>query len=77
MRGVRALLEEAGSPMEDICKVTTYVTNREHRSAIYPVLGRHLRGVNPTSTELVVEGLSHPELDFEMDVFAVTREDSA
>ncbi len=77
MQNVRLLLEEVGAKMEDVCKVTTYVTNREHRSAIYPVLGRHLRGVNPTSTELVVEGLSHPELDFEMDVFAVIREDSA
>ena len=57
--------------MEDICKITPMVTDHASRAAVYPVLGRHLRGVHPTSTGLVVNALSHPELDFEIDVFAV------
>ena len=71
IRNVKVLLEEAGARMEDICKITTYVADSESRAAVYPVLGRHLRDVNPTSTELVVNGLSKPQLDFEIDVFAV------
>ena len=70
MKNVRTLLEESGARMEDICKVTTYVTDIAHRDAIYPVLARHLRGVNPTSTGIVLEALANPELDFEIDVFA-------
>jgi enamine deaminase RidA (YjgF/YER057c/UK114 family) len=70
MKNVRTLLEEAGSRMEDICKVTTYVTDVADREPIYPVLARHLRGVNPTSTGIVLEALANPELDFEIDVFA-------
>ncbi len=72
---VRALLEEAGARMEDICKVTTYVTDIDHRWKVYPVLAEHLRGVNPVSTGLVISGLARPELDFEIDVFAVVPRD--
>ena len=75
MRVVRTLLQEAGARMEDICKVTTYVTDRAHRSAVYPVLARHLEGVYPCSTGLIVSGLARPELDFEIDVFTVIAED--
>ena len=75
MRVVRALLEEAGARMEDICKVTTYVTDIAHRWKVYPVLADHLRGVNPVSTGLVISGLARPELDFEIDVFAVVPRD--
>ena len=70
MKNVKTLLEESGSRMEDICKVTVYVTDIADRAAIYPVLGRHLRGVNPVSTGIVLEALANPELDFEIDVFA-------
>ncbi len=70
MRNVKELLAAAGGRMEDICKITPMVTDRASRAAVYPVLGRHLRGVHPTSTGLVVNALSHPELDFEIDVFA-------
>jgi enamine deaminase RidA (YjgF/YER057c/UK114 family) len=71
MNNVRLLLEEAGARMEDICKITTMVADHAHRAEIYPVVGRHLDGVYPVSTGLVMQGLSRPELDFEMDVFAV------
>ena len=76
MRVVRSLLEEAGARMEDICKVTTYVTDLSYRWEVYPVLAEHLRGVNPVSTGLVISGLARPELDFEIDVFAVVPRDS-
>lgn len=70
MLNTKVLLAEAGARMEDICKITTYVVDHEHRAAVYPVLGQHLRDVNPSTTGLVVKALSHPELDFEIDVFA-------
>jgi enamine deaminase RidA (YjgF/YER057c/UK114 family) len=71
MRCVKLLLEEVGARMEDICKVTTYLTERSYRDQVYAVLARHLKGVNPVSTGLVVKALALPEMDFEIDVFAV------
>ena len=70
MQSVKILLEQTGACMEDIAKVTTYVTEREALASVSPVLGRHLRGVDPTSTTVVMEALADPELDVAIDVFA-------
>ena len=74
MSNVRVLLEEAGARMEDICKVTTYVKDHSTRALVYPVIGRHLRGVHQTSTGIVAKALANPELDFEIDVFAAVSD---
>lgn len=74
MQCVKTLLEEAGARMEDICKVTTYVTDVTYRDVIYPVLAEHLKDIYPCSTGLVVKGLAVPEMDFEIDVSAVIPE---
>lgn len=71
MQNVEQLLKEAGSGLADICKVTTYIPDHSHRKLIYPVIGRYLKGVHPTSTGIVPMALANPELDFEIDVFAV------
>ena len=75
MSNVRVLLEKAGARMEDICKVTTYITDPAVRELVYPVLARHLGGVHPVSTGIVMEGLAAPDLDFAIDVFAMVPED--
>ena len=68
---VRVLLEEVGSSVNDICKITTYVTNSSYRPLVYPVIARHLGDVYPCSTGIVVKGLAEPWIDFEIDVYAV------
>ena len=50
MRNVEQLLEEAGSSLSDICKITVYITDRAYREAVYQVIGRWLKGVFPVST---------------------------
>ena len=75
MSNVRVLLEKAGARMEDICKVTTYITDPAVRELVYPVLARRLEGVHPVSTGIVMEGLAAPDLDFAIDVFAMVPED--
>jgi enamine deaminase RidA (YjgF/YER057c/UK114 family) len=77
MQIVRILIEEAGAQMEDICKITTYVTEAEHRDLVYPVIAKHLQGVYPCSTGVVVKALGKPYADFEIDVFAVIPDDRA
>jgi enamine deaminase RidA (YjgF/YER057c/UK114 family) len=71
MQSVKTLLEEAGALLEDVCKITTYVTEREYRALVYPVIARYLSDAHPVSTGLVVAGLATPDIDFEIDVFAV------
>ena len=75
MKNVRILLEEAGAKMEDICLINNYTTNREDRAAVYPVIARHLEGVNPVSTGLIVKALAEPYIDFEIDVWTIIPKD--
>ena len=71
MANVQQLLEEAGARLEDICKVTVYLTDIRYREEVYRTVGRWLKGVFPVSTGLVVEALGRPEWLVEIDVVAV------
>jgi enamine deaminase RidA (YjgF/YER057c/UK114 family) len=75
MENLKVLLAEAGSKLDHICKITTYITDRRYRDAVYQVVGRHLKGVHPCGTGLVVNGLARPEMVMEIDVEAVIPED--
>ena len=74
MKNVKVLLEEAGAKMEHICKITTYITDRAYREPVYNVVGRHLKGVFPCGTGLIVNGLALPEMLVEIDIEAVIPE---
>ena len=71
MRNVKQLLEEAGSKLAHICKITVYITDRAYREPVYREIGRWLKGVYPCSTGLIVQGLARPEWVMEIDVEAV------
>lgn len=71
MGNVKTLLEEAGSSLEHVCKVTTYITDRAYREPVYNVVGRHLKGVPTVGTGLIVKGLAMPEMKVELDIDAV------
>jgi len=77
MKNVKVLLEEAGAKLDHICKITVYITDRAYREPVYQVIGRHLRGVYPCSTGLIVNGLARPEWLVEIDVEAVIPDDEA
>ncbi len=71
MANIKTLLEEAGSKLEDICKITIYITDPRYREAVYRTVGKHLKGVFPVSTGLVVSALARPEWLVEIDAMAV------
>ena len=75
MKNVKVLLEEAGATLADICKITTYITDRAYRDPVYNTIGRHLKGVFPCGTGLIVNGLALPEMMMEIDVDAMIAED--
>jgi enamine deaminase RidA (YjgF/YER057c/UK114 family) len=77
MKNVKVLLEEAGSKLEHICKMTVYLVDRAHRGMVYRVIGEHLKGIHVVSTGLIVAGLALPELLMEIDIDAVIPEDEA
>jgi len=73
MTNLATLLREAGSGVEDICKITVYIGDRAYRTAVYPVIGRHLAGVRPVSTGIITQAFARPEILFEIDVVAMRK----
>ena len=75
MKNVKQLLEEAGSCLDHVCKITIYLTSREIREVVYRTVGKWLKGVFPVSTGVIVVGLAKPEWLLEVDVIAVIPEE--
>jgi enamine deaminase RidA (YjgF/YER057c/UK114 family) len=71
MANIAMLLDEAGSRLEDIVKVTVYIIDPRYREPVYRVMGKWLKGVFPVSTGLVVSALARPEWVVEIDAIAV------
>jgi enamine deaminase RidA (YjgF/YER057c/UK114 family) len=71
MSNIKMLLEEAGSALNDICKIVIYLVDARYRESVYRVVGKWLKGVYPVSTGLVVSALARPEWLVEIDVTAV------
>jgi enamine deaminase RidA (YjgF/YER057c/UK114 family) len=71
MSNIAMLLEEAGSSLADVVKVTIYLVDARYREEVYRVVGRWLKGVFPVSTGLVVSALARPEWLVEIDATAV------
>jgi enamine deaminase RidA (YjgF/YER057c/UK114 family) len=71
MKNVRQLLEEAGARLEDICKVKVWVVDRAFLEPVMNVVGRHLKGIHPVYSEVIVDGLARPEMLMEIDVEVV------
>lgn len=77
MSNIAMLLEEAGSRLEDIVKVTVYIIDPRYREDVYRTMGKWLKGVFPVSTGIVVQALARPEWLVEIDATAVISEKDA
>ena len=71
MANIKMLLEEAGSELAHVCKITIYITDPRYREQVYRVVGTWLKGVYPVSTGIVVSALARPEWLVEIDAIAV------
>ena len=71
MKNLKVLIEEAGGSLQHICKITTYLLERTDREPVYTTVARHLRGVAPCGTGLIVSGLAMADMLVEFDVDVV------
>jgi 2-iminobutanoate/2-iminopropanoate deaminase len=72
LENVKAVLEAAGATMDDIVKVTVFVTDVRHLAAIHEVRAEYFRKDYPASTLVEVKSLVSPELMIEIEAIAVT-----
>jgi enamine deaminase RidA (YjgF/YER057c/UK114 family) len=73
LRNLTTLLGEAGATLDDICRINVNISDRAYRIPVYRAIGRHLRGVHPVSTGLIVNGFARPEILFTLDVAVVPQ----
>jgi reactive intermediate/imine deaminase len=71
-RNLRTVVEAAGGTLDDIVKLTVFVTDPAYRPAIGAARQTHFKeGQYPASTYLVVSALALPTLLVEIEAIAV------
>ena len=60
MDSVSALLTMAGATLADVCKVTTWLTDKAYRPAVYNTVNRSLSAEPTVGTGIVTKGLALP-----------------
>jgi len=68
---LQAILEELGGSLENIVKMTTYLTDRSRLDAFRRVRNRFFSDPFPPNTLLFVNGLAHPDYLVEIEAIAV------
>ena len=66
-QNLRQLLQEAGGGLQDLLKITTYVTDIDNYPAVIEVRNAIFQGELPASTLIVVEGLFHEDFLLEIE----------
>jgi enamine deaminase RidA (YjgF/YER057c/UK114 family) len=69
-QNIRAILAEAGMGVEDIVRVSQFLTRRADLDAYRAIRTRHLGDARPASTLLFVSELIWPEMLIEIEVIA-------
>ncbi len=67
---IMAVLEDADMTVEDIVKVTAYITDAADVALYREVRDRYLKGHLTASTLLVVSALAHPDWTVEIEAVA-------
>ena len=74
-RNIEHWMIEAGGSLEDVVKLTVYVTDISYRPAVYDAINRWFEGVHHCSTGVVVTALADPALLVEIDAMAVISDE--
>ena len=74
LENVRSVLAEAGATMDDVTKVTVFVTNLAgHFSAIHEVRAEFFSSGYPASTLVEISRLVDPDMLIEIEAIAVVQ----
>lgn len=70
---IQAILNEAGSKLRNIIKMTIYVTDMSKTDELMPVYHKHFGKPPPAMTLVEVSALAMPEAMIEIDATAITE----
>ena len=69
-QNLRQVLQAAGGDLNDLMKITTYITKIENFPALAEVRSEVFQGELPASTLIVVKSLFHPDFLIEVEGIA-------
>ena len=70
-RNIKTIIEHCGGTMDDIVKITQYLTDLAYRPLVARPRDRYLGTPGPASTLVIVKGLAAPEYLVEIEALAV------
>jgi enamine deaminase RidA (YjgF/YER057c/UK114 family) len=70
-RNIQAIIHHFGGSMDDIVKITQYITDLAYRPLVAGPRDRYLGTPGPASTLVVVKGLAAPEYLVEIEALAI------
>ena len=73
-RNIKAIVEHFGGTMDDIVKITQYITDLTYRPLVARPRDQYLGAPGPSSTLVVIKGLAIPECLVEIEAVAVLEE---
>ena len=68
-RNIAAALEQAGATLDDVVRVTYYLTERESFQVLAPIFGEHFARARPAATAVIC-GLVDERMKIEIEVTA-------
>lgn len=66
-QNLRQVLQAAGGDLQDLMKITTYITKLDDFPAVAQTRSEVFQGELPASTLIVVKGLFHPDFLIEVE----------
>ena len=70
---LEAVLEGAEASLDDVVKVTIYLTNMDHKTKVAEARKSYFKEPPPATTLVSVNSLADPNLLIEIDAIAVSR----
>ncbi len=73
IENIKAILEEAGTSLENVVKRNVYLTNNAEFQKVYEIMERYF--TSPVASTGIIAGLVPPSSRVEIDVIAVIPDD--
>ena len=70
-RNIQRIVEHVGGSMDDVVKITQYITDLAYRPLVAGPRDRYLGTPGPASTLVVVKGLAAPDYLVEIEALAI------
>ena len=70
-KNIQTIIEHCGGSMDDVVKITTYITDLAYRALVAGPRDKYLGTPGPASTLVVIKGLAAPDYLVEIEATAI------